>query len=207
LAEDPSTCPTKRRPAARALASAGRPSERPRERHQSLPLEMQLVLNVSEALQPVRRPRSGITENPLFGHHGAHEGGSNPALNTIFAEIDVDGSGQLSIEEFSAWWTQVGGDASQATLFREGFTTFGVHEGVSLQEFKVVIAAVAANDWLEKNHPTRGSYWWNQRTGESSWTDPGGKENEEQCVQEWLQRVGPRSGATEPQADFEVETV
>jgi hypothetical protein len=46
--------------------------------------------------------------------------------------------------------------------------------GVSLSEFKRVIGAVAANDWLEHTDERSGRpYWRNQRTGEQSRTDPG----------------------------------
>ena len=46
--------------------------------------------------------------------------------------------------------------------------------GVSLSEFKRVIGAVAANDWLEHTDERSGRpYWRNQRTSEQSRTDPG----------------------------------
>ena len=116
-----------------------------------------------------------------------------PSIESIFREIDVDQSGQLDIEEFKSWWRQTGGNESQVPLFEECFEVIGARDGisgVSLLEFKEVIGAVAANDWLEKRSEAHDrSYWWNQRTGESTWTDPGGADQLEACVQEWLRRM------------------
>ena len=117
-----------------------------------------------------------------------------PSLETIFSEIDADRSGQLEIDEFKDWWRQNDGDQSQVPLFEQCFELIGARDGVpgvSLLEFKEVIAAVAANDWVDKwSEAHNRAYWWNQRTGESSWTDPGGPDQAEEFVQEWLQQVG-----------------
>lgn len=114
-------------------------------------------------------------------------------LDDIFSEIDVDQSGQIQIAEFITWWTQNGGAVSEVPLFEQCFASIGQDDGiqgVSLSEFRRVLCAVAANDWLEKQHPEHSrSFWWNKRTGESSWADPGGPERVEECVREWLQRV------------------
>jgi hypothetical protein len=85
-------------------------------------------------------------------------------------------------------------------LFEQCLETIGADDGVpgvSLLEFKKVIVAVAANDWLQmRSEAYNRWYWWNQRTGESSWTDPGGPDQVEACVQEWLQRSGVECHAT-----------
>jgi Ca2+-binding EF-hand superfamily protein len=97
----------------------------------------------------------GDWTNPLFN---PDNGGSStlaplPSSETIFSEIDTDQSGQLEIDEFMTWWKRNGGDQSQVPLLEQCFETFGAEDGivgVSLAEFKKVIGAVAANDWLEK---------------------------------------------------------
>jgi hypothetical protein len=116
-------------------------------------------------------------------------------IETIFREIDVDFSGQLEAWEFIDWWRGNGGDPAQVPLFEECFELVGADNdgvaGVSLVGFKKVLGAVAANDWLEKHSAEhRRPYWWNQRTGKSTWSDPGGPDRVDECVQEWLQRVG-----------------
>ena len=103
-------------------------------------------------------------------------------------------SGQLETDEFTSWWRANGGDPSQIPLFEECFELVGAEDGVpgvSLLEFQKVIGAVAANDWLEKfSREHQRPYWWNQRTGERSWVDPGGPDRVDECVQEWLEHVG-----------------
>eukprot|EP01043_Picozoa_sp_COSAG02_P036678 COSAG02_NODE_2703_length_8201_cov_9.957294_2_plen_645_part_00 len=123
-----------------------------------------------------------------------------PSLETIFREIDADGSGQLEIDEFKDWWRQNDGDQSQVPLFEQCFELIGARDGVpgvSLLELKEAIGAVAANDWVEKRSEAHNrAYWWNQRTGESSWTDPGGPDQVEATVEEWLQRMGVKCHET-----------
>eukprot|EP01043_Picozoa_sp_COSAG02_P018213 COSAG02_NODE_844_length_16583_cov_116.650267_9_plen_607_part_00 len=157
---------------------------------------------------PQPEAADGGTLNPLFasGSSGATTQVPNskplpplrkpPSLETIFIEIDADRSGQLEIDEFKGWWRQNDGDQSQVPLFEQCFELIGARDGVpgmSLLEFKEVIGAVAANDWVEKRSEAHNrSYWWNQRTGKSSWTDPGGPDQVEATVEEWLQRMGAK---------------
>jgi hypothetical protein len=158
---------------------------------------------VQEWLQRVGVIAAGGASNPLFdpsGGGGGGGGGNVTAaaaldIETIFREIDVDFSGRLEAWEFIDWWRGNGGDPSQVPLFEECFELVGAENdgvaGVSLVGFKKVLGAVAANDWLEKHSAEhRRPYWWNQRTGKSTWSDPGGPDRVDECVQEWLQRVG-----------------
>ena len=79
-------------------------------------------------------------------------------------------------------------------LFEQYIDLMGAEDGitgVSLLEFKKVIGAAAAHDWLEKcSAEHRRPYWVNERTGESTWLDPAGPDRVERYVQEWLERVG-----------------
>jgi hypothetical protein len=136
--------------------------------------------------------------NPLFNPPSGGNSGNAalnlPTIEAIFSEIDTDQSGQLETDEFTSWWRANGGDPSQIPLFEECFELVGAEDGVpgvSLLEFQKVIGAVAANDWLEKfSREHQRPYWWNQKTGESSWVDPGGPNRVNECVQEWLEHVG-----------------
>eukprot|EP01043_Picozoa_sp_COSAG02_P049557 COSAG02_NODE_4989_length_4744_cov_12.764693_2_plen_658_part_00 len=155
---------------------------------------------------PQPETADGGMSNPLFtpGSSGAITQVPNskplppvwkpPSLETIFREIDADRSGQLEIDEFKDWWRQNDGDQSQVPLFEQCFELIGACDGVpgvSLLEFKEVIAAVAANDWVEKRSEAHNrAHWWNQRTGKSSWTDPSGPDQVEATVEDWLQRMG-----------------
>jgi hypothetical protein len=140
---------------------------------------------------------AGGTSNPLFkpSDRGSSDNTTQVlSIEIIFSEIDTNRSGQLEIEEFTSWWRANGGDPSQTQLFEECFELVGADDGisgVSLDEFKKVIGAVAANDWLEKySAEQERPYWWNQKTGESTWVDPGGPERVDEYVQEWLEHVG-----------------
>jgi hypothetical protein len=141
---------------------------------------------------------TGGMSNPLFNPPSGGNSGNAalnlPTIEAIFSEIDTDQSGQLETDEFTSWWRANGGDPSQIPLFEECFELVGAEDGVpgvSLLEFQKVIGAVAANDWLEKfSREHQRPYWWNQKTGESTWVDPGGPDRVNECVQEWLEHVG-----------------
>jgi len=114
-----------------------------------------------------------------------------PTLTEIFEEIDYDGSGELSFEEFADWWELNGGNQVSLALAQEAFGLVEMRDGVpglGLDELKEVLIAVASDDWEEAiDQATSRKYFLNPNTGESSWLVPG------------IEVVGPfleRSGIT-----------
>jgi Ca2+-binding EF-hand superfamily protein len=117
------------------------------------------------------------------------EGGSTPTVQEIFDEVDADGSGEISIDEVSSWWTKHGGDERLLPKLEEAFGIVEYRDGVagvSLSEFEEVVLVVAMDDWeLAKDPATGRQYYVNRITRESSWKEPN-----KACVGAFLAAAG-----------------
>jgi len=110
-------------------------------------------------------------------------------VQEIFDEVDADGSGEISIDEVSSWWTKHGGDERLLPKLEEAFGIVEYRDGVagvSLSEFEEVVLVVAMDDWeLAKDPATGRQYYVNRITRESSWKEPN-----KACVGAFLAAAG-----------------
>ena len=111
----------------------------------------------------------------------------------IFAEIDEDSSGAIERAELEDWWHA---NSTNAELLKKFETAFDELErrsqciGISLEEFKRAVVAVAADHWLPRTDPETGlQYYYHQLTHEVRDVDPGGEDYEE-CVRQFFEEAG-----------------
>jgi Ca2+-binding EF-hand superfamily protein len=108
-----------------------------------------------------------------------------PTVEQIFAAIDIDNSGELSVAEFSQWWQERGGDGHSLAKTQEAFRLIELRDGVpgvTIVEFKELMITVATDTWQEAVDPASGrKYFINPSTKKSSWVAPG-----IECVQPFL---------------------
>lgn len=108
-----------------------------------------------------------------------------PTVEQIFAAIDIDNSGELSMAEFSQWWQERGGDGHSLAKTQEAFRLIELRDGVpgvTIVEFKELMITVATDTWQEAVDPASGrKYFINPSTKKSSWVAPG-----IECVQPFL---------------------
>ena len=118
----------------------------------------------------------------------------------IFAEIDEDSSGAIERAELEDWWHA---NSTNAELLKKFETAFDELErpsqciGISLDEFKRAVVAVAADHWLPRTDPETGlQVYYHQLTHEVRDEDPGGKDYEE-CVRQFFEEAGLRRTVVE----------
>ena len=113
----------------------------------------------------------------------------------IFQLVDTDGSGAISFEEFSAWWSERQ-LATQGTLNEETMaevsriwaeSDLDGSGGLDPDEFASVLAKVAESEWRRAVDPvTNRPYFYHKTIKESRWID----RNSSAQVAEFLKRQG-----------------
>ena len=101
-----------------------------------------------------------------------------PTIEEIFAEIDADRSGFVELAELEGWWRQNRGDEGLLQKFELAFRTVQDQQrtvGLSSEQFKKVIVAVAADNWMRRVDESGRPFVYNRITHEKRWKDPGGK--------------------------------
>ena len=101
-----------------------------------------------------------------------------PTIEEIFAEIDADRSGFVELAELEGWWHQNRGDEGLLQKFELAFRTVQDRQrtvGLSSEQFKKVIVAVAADNWMRRVDESGRPFVYNRITHEKRWKDPGGK--------------------------------
>ena len=101
-----------------------------------------------------------------------------PTIEEIFDEIDADRSGFVELAELEGWWRQNRGDEGLLQKFELAFRTVQDRQrtvGLSSEQFKKVIVAVAADNWMRRVDESGRPFVYNRITHEKRWKDPGGK--------------------------------
>ena len=101
-------------------------------------------------------------------------------IDRLFAQIDVDGSGTISLEELSKWYeSDIGPSEGARELFAElDDDGSGL---IDTFEFKEILVELADADWVLAGDESGRPYYINSRTRVSRWELPG-----QEGVNEWL---------------------
>ena len=98
-----------------------------------------------------------------------------PTIEEIFAEIDADRSGFVELAELEGWWHQNRGDEGLLQKFELAFRTVQDRQrtvGLSSEQFKKVIVAVAADNWMRRVDESGRPFVYNRITHENDGRTP-----------------------------------
>ena len=145
------------------------------------------------AAAPREREYHEDTMNPLFqfAGGGAPKPDGDPT-EWLFAQIDLDGSGQIAYDEFSNWFDKnIPGHAEGAREIFEELDEDGT--GLLDQfEFKMILTELAEADWVAATDPASGRpYYVNVKTRATRWVAPGDEE-----VNDWVAAMLHADGDT-----------
>jgi hypothetical protein len=161
------------------------------------------------APSPPPRPRersSMSTANPLTTFE-IEEGNENPVAQpraiSIFAQVDTDGNGTVSYDEFARWWGRkqlaLTGvlDESKISELKHQWDVFDVDKSGNLdpQEFSAVLTAASKTGWEEMVDPHTGRYYYyHKQTQETKWERP----DSSSALERFLQEQGVVPVGTQP---------
>jgi Ca2+-binding EF-hand superfamily protein len=120
-----------------------------------------------------------------------------PSLTEIFDEIDENGSGEIDFEEFADWWERNGGSQVSLAMAQEAFGLIEMRDGMrglSFDELKEVVIAIASDDWEEAfDQATGRKYFIDPHSKSTTWLVPG-----VEIVGPFLERVGITRNGVRP---------
>jgi hypothetical protein len=152
------------------------------------------------------------TENPVFaraprGNVLEPDVHTQSLTDTLFDLIDVDGSGEISMEEFVDWWEVHASDSAEDEVQLEAaidiFEELDEDNTGQLDRivFTGMIGMLQLREWVAATDPRSGrKFFRNKLTREAKWGDQ--QPNDDEAVDKWLERTfsvlsRPRPGATE----------
>jgi hypothetical protein len=150
--------------------------------------------NPTHLTRPTSPPRGG--GRPRVTHR------STPAA-TLFALCDTDGSGEISFDEFAAWWAErayqttgsVGEQLMTEIQVRWDEADADRSGALTQPEFGTVLERLATSEWEQVVDPNTGKpYYYHRGTNETRWSAPEG----DSAVRQFLKRYGVEVGRGRP---------
>jgi hypothetical protein len=142
-------------------------------------------INVDAALDALSRDRDGAPRPGAAQPGAPHASDIDTSSTRIFDQVDLDGSGAISFDEFAQWWSRrqltthgsLNDDAMKKLQRAWGEADADRSGELDRIEFSQVLQNVASQwqeaQWQEAHDPITGrAYFYNTSTRETKWVQP-----------------------------------